>query len=65
MRVFTAGRFRAVCHVGPENGDVTTIFQTHANGDGTVVGEFRVRKDELPDLQHVLLRAIAEHGWPK
>lgn len=66
MTTFAAGRFRADAYLGPQNGEVTRIIQTHANGSEEVVGEFRIQLADLLDLKHVLDRAIRAHRkeWP-
>ncbi len=62
MTTYTAGRYRVRAFVGPQNGEVTVITQTHANGSDEVVAEMTLRKEDLPDLQYALLRAVYAHG---
>lgn len=62
MKTFTAGRFRADVFDGVQNGRATTLFELHRNGSGQVVGRMSIDFDDLPDLRHVLERAIAAHG---
>ena len=58
MRTFTAGRFTAECFTGVQNGRCTYLVESHANGSGDEMGKLRVQFDDLPDLLHVLTRAI-------
>lgn len=59
---FTAGRFEARIFPGSQNGRATTLIELHRNGSGEEVGRLDVDFDDLPDLRHVLERAIAAHG---
>ncbi|TAJ89720.1 hypothetical protein [Reyranella sp.] len=59
MKTFTAGRFRAECYLSAQNGQITEIVELHRNGSDEVVGRLNVSFDDLPDLEHVLKRAIA------
>ena len=58
MKKFTAGRFTAECFTGAQNGRVTYLVEGHANGSNEEVGRLIVHFDDLPDLLHVLTRAI-------
>jgi hypothetical protein len=57
MKTFTAGRFWAEV-----NGSTTTIKSLHHNGSGAEEGRLELDFDDLPDLRHVLERAIAAHA---
>lgn len=61
MTKFTAGRFEARAFVGPQNGRSTWIIERHRNGSGEEAAKIDVDFDDLPDLKHVLDRAIAAH----
>jgi hypothetical protein len=61
MKTFTAGRFKAEVFDGVQNGRATTIVELHRNGSGEEMGRLRVDFDDLPDLRHVLERAIKAH----
>lgn len=64
MTTFTAGRFVAHVFLGPQNGRATTLVELHRNGSGVQVemGRLSIDFDDLPDLKHVLDRAMAAHG---
>lgn len=62
MTEFIAGRFRATCHVGPQNGEVTVIDELQHARSEKQFGRIVVRKEDLPDLLHVLTRAIKAQG---
>ncbi len=59
---FTAGRFKAVCFLGAQNGRSTWIVAHKRNGSGEEMSKVLVDYDDLPDLLHVLTRAITAHG---
>ena len=59
---FIAGRFKVECFVGPENGGTTWLVELHRNGSGEEVGRLMIDKDDLPDLDHILKRAIFVHA---
>ncbi len=61
MTTFTAGRFEAQCFTGAQNGRTTYIIELHRNGSNDQVGKLNVDFHDLPDLLHVLTRAIAAH----
>lgn len=61
MTKFTAGRFQAWVCLGPQNGRATTLIELHRNGSCEEVGKLSVDFEDLPDLRHVLDRAIAAH----
>lgn len=65
MKEFTAGRFEADCFLGVENGRSTVIIERHRNGSGDEVGRIDVDHADLPDLLHVLKRAIQAHEGTK
>lgn len=58
MRTFTAGRFTAECFTGARNGRATVLVEHHRNGSGEECARLNVDFDDLPDLLHVLTRAI-------
>lgn len=66
MTKFTAGRFVAEVFPGPQNGRATTLIELHRNGSGERVAALDVDVEDLPDLRHVLDRAIVAHlaEWP-
>ncbi len=61
MKKFTAGRFEAGCFLGVQNGRATAILEYHRNGSDEIMGRLQVDFEDLPDLLHVLTRAIAAH----
>ena len=63
--IFSAGRFEAKCYLGVENGRSTVIIERHRNGGGEDVSGITVDYDDLPDLLHVLTRAIQAHEETK
>lgn len=62
---FSAGRFVAHVFLGPQNGRATTLVELHRNSSGEQVGKLSVDFEDLPDLKHVLDRAIAAHREAK
>lgn len=58
---FTEGRFEAHVFPGAGNGRTTRLVELHRNGSGNQVAVICVDYDDLPDLLHVLKRAIKAH----